>query len=145
MVRRLKNPIPVAVLVALPIAIGVVLLPAHPALSQCNVSCAGTNPVVCYVSADLAFWGCQSGTSISTATLPPQANAQCTAGIQGDKEATASHWAASGPNPKCSFEFDFVCNVSGGGFAGTDYRCLVDTADGLPVELMEFSVESSAS
>ncbi len=67
-------------------------------------------------------------------------NASCLVGAIGDFMATAIHTVGNGYPAKCEFSFGFICYGPPGPVNFAD--CTVDSAgDGLPVELMAFSVE----
>ena len=60
----------------------------------------------------------------------------------------AAHASASGGTPSCNLFFLRQCRTAGpcgaGGSGAANALCTIDGADGLPVELMDFSVEDEA-
>ncbi len=128
---------------------------APPAQSQsCYVSCgtATGGGMTCMVRAHVCIaYACPTlvhRSTVATGTV----NANCNVGASGDLMATASHTPGQGPAANCTFLFMDGCYVSvvypytgcwGGGQQQT-VPCVVTVADGLPVELMDFSVEDSS-
>ena len=136
-------------LCVLPLAFTAIAMAQGPTGLICNNGCSpismGGNH--CYVSAM-----CPSPAfpiPVSVQTFPvTNSSAMCAVGAAGDLMATASHLPGSGPNSgtmaACGFSFGAFCQSAGGMTAGLgNYTsiCIVNASDGLPVELMEFSLD----
>ena len=108
----------------------------------CATACTGTTGVGknCTVMVGCPPFGVMSFTS---ETVFAAVSAGCTLGAL-DGMATAMHTPGQGVPATCSFSFGLICCGSpfcGPGTPGT-IVCTVDGSDGLPIELMEFSVEN---
>jgi len=87
-------------------------------------------------------------TTVIVYTLPQvAASALCTAGTPSDLKFTVSHAPGYGPNngtqASCSVLFRWYCSSTATTPAMTtnSMGCSVEVTDGLPVELMEFSLK----
>lgn len=105
------------------------------ALTESPCAAAGLNLCTAYPA---------SQTMVTTMVLD-SSNANCLVGAAEDSMAVASHMAGSAVPASCQFRFRVGRCSSGACTAAfaVSSLCTVTDADGLPVELMDFSVEAS--
>ena len=141
---------PSASIVALMImcTVGIVLF-SDTAGAQCTVTCMGAtgSGKTCY---GRVTNGACSGTmdvavGISNVTVANWTNAACQPAA-GSLLLTAMHTPGAPASASCSFKFNVNC-VPGGGnelkrvSVPAKQTCIISTANGLPVELMDFSID----
>ena len=123
--------------------------------AQCNTNC---NPTGGGVSCTVALTQspCVANGNVHCTNYPPSetmvmttvlsaTSASCLPGATGDSIAMAVHTSGQGVPAQCGFRFRVARCSSGincsAAFAETVVCTVDDASDGLPVELMEFSVE----
>ena len=133
-------------------------LASLPVEAQCNTTCGpGGGGVSCTVA--LTQSPCVANGNVLCTNYPASetivmtsifgsTNASCLPGATGDSSAMAVHTAGQGLPAECVFRFRVARCSSGANcsaaFAQTVTCTVDDTSDGLPVELMEFSVDEEA-
>ena len=146
-----------ALLIAAPMLLWISLAPS-PIAAQCSTTCGpGGGGMSCSVmltqspcAANGAFLctAYPSSQTIVTTAVIDSTNADCLPGAGGDSLAMAVHTAGQGLPAECVFRFRVArCSsiISCTAAAPALVDCTVDdTSDGLPVELMEFSVGEEA-
>ncbi len=127
---------------------------APPVASQCVTTCGTTtaggmsctvaaNP--CTMTSPTFAYICYANLTVKSGTM----SAVCNIGTASDLMAAASHLPASGPSANCTFTFSARCAPASlacitGPFSGKTIKCVVaPPADALPVELMDFAIDSS--
>lgn len=114
----------------------------------CMTTCgSGGGGMTCTVSVTMCsdaayvfFCPVNNFTTTATGTL----NAACNVGTLFDGVAMATHTAGQGSNANCSFQFRGICGSTAACAYGMGHfvTCQVDQSEGLPVELLDFSLES---
>jgi len=141
------RPSPSIVALMIMCTVGIVLF-SDTAGAQCTVTCMGATGAGKTCKGFVTNGACPDSdvvVSISNVTIANSMFATCQPSA-GPVLLTAMHTPGAPATASCSFKFNVNCVPPGGGGLKrasvlTKETCVIATSDGLPVELMDFSID----